>query len=286
MLYVKNFALAAFLSFFLCIIPAWPDSPVRTAACLTAAVTIVPEAAFVRAVGGGLVRVITVIPPGYTPAVYEPSPKAAVALSEAALYFAIGVPAEANIMPLLSKSTKVISLSDASSSVYPDLTLCGGRDPHIWLSPKRVAVMVEKTAEELSLADPDNAAAYHANAALYISELNSASERAHTLTAELKQRKFIVYHPAFGYLAEELGLEMYALERGGKEASPLQLGKMADFAMAEGIKVIFYQEETDSGQAHAFAEEIGGRAVALAPLSPNYIANIVKMAAAIAEAAQ
>ncbi|HWQ51305.1 MAG TPA: zinc ABC transporter substrate-binding protein, partial [Terriglobales bacterium] len=38
------------------------------------AVTIVPEATFVKAVCGDAVEVVTLVPPGYSPENYEPTP--------------------------------------------------------------------------------------------------------------------------------------------------------------------------------------------------------------------
>jgi zinc transport system substrate-binding protein len=41
---------------------------------------------------------------------------------------------------------------------------------------------------------------------------------------------------------------------------------MIDLAREENIRAIFYQEEIDSSQSEAFAEELGGQTVQLAPL--------------------
>jgi len=95
-------------------------------------------------------------------------------------------------------------------------------------------------------------------------------------------KKFMVYHPAFGYIADDYGLTMYALEEEGKESTVKHLQEMVDLAKREKIKVIFYQEEIDSRQSEAFAEEIGGTTVKLAPLAANYIENLESMAEAIA----
>ncbi|NLL68249.1 MAG: ABC transporter substrate-binding protein, partial [Clostridiaceae bacterium] len=64
------------------------------------------------------------------------------------------------------------------------------------------------------------------------------------------------------------------------------LQKMIDLAKKENIKVIFYQEEIDSRQSEAFAEEIGGKTMQLAPLAADYIGNLKKMAETMAEVMQ
>lgn len=251
------------------------------------AVTIVPEQTFAEAVCGDLAEVITMVPSGSSPENYEPTPAEMEKFSKASLYFAIGVPTEeANILPSVG-DVKVVSLQDEVSSVYPDRTFeSGERDPHIWLSPKRAKVMVETIANEMGKIDEANKETYTKNAEAYLKQLDEVDKEISAALEGVQSKKFIVYHPAFGYLADDYGLEMYALEKDGKEATAQNLEEMIDLAKTENIKVIFYQEEIDSSQSEAFAEEIGGKTIQLAPLSADYIENLKKMADTMAEAMQ
>ena len=121
------------------------------------------------------------------------------------------------------------------------------------------------------------------NGAEYIAQLEQADKEISETLKNVDSKKFIVYHPAFGYFADDYGLEMYALEEEGKEATVGRLEDMIDLAKEENIKVIFYQEEIDSSQAEAFAQEIGGVTEQLAPLSADYINNLNKIADTFAE---
>lgn len=241
------------------------------------AVSIVPQKTYVEAVCGDLAQVITMIPPGNSPENYEPTPVEMEQFGKAVLYFSIGVPAEkANILQNTG-DTKVIALAEKVAAVYPDRKFeSGERDPHIWLSPKRVKVMVESIADEMSKIDPLHTDTYEKNSQAFIQKLDELDGQIRSALSGVQSKKFIVYHPAFGYIADDYGLTMYALEEEGKEATPRNLQKMIDLAKKENIKVIFYQEEIDSSQSEAFAEEIGGKTVQLAPLSPNYIENLKK----------
>lgn len=251
---------------------------------LTVAVSIVPEATFVQKICGDRAEVITMIPAGYSPETYEPTPQEIAAFQEADVYFSIGVNTEDTyIMPMVSQLTQVVKLNEICADSYGELELDGGRDPHIWLSPKRAILMVQTIAETLAETDPDNAAEYETNANEYIGELQACNTDINEMFEMTANRGFIVFHPAFGYFADEYGLTQYALEEGGKEATAAHMKEMADLAETNGIKVIFYQAQTDSSQAEAFAEEIGGRAVMLDPLSADYIPNLVSMARNIAE---
>jgi len=254
---------------------------------MVVAVSIVPETTFAKAVCGDLAEVITMIPPGSSPENYEPTPQQMVQFSESSIYFSIGVPTEGTaILPNVG-DVKVVHLEKAVSQAYPDRTFeSGERDPHIWLSPKRAVVMVQAIADEMSVIDAPNKDTYEKNAKEYIAKLEKLDEDISSAWDGVQNRKYIVYHPAFGYLADDYGLEMFALEEEGKEATPQHLQEMIDLAKAENIKVIFYQEEIDSSQSKAYAEEIGGKTTQLSPLSADYIENLQKMADTIREAIQ
>ncbi len=251
------------------------------------AVTILPQKALVEAVCGDLAEVVTIVPPGNSPGNYEPTPQEMENFSRASVYFTIGVPTEkANILPK-AENMKVVDLPAKVAEVYSDREFSSGsRDPHIWLSPKRAKIMVEAIAETMAELDAENAQTYQENAEAFLKELDRVAAEIKETFSGIQNPKFIVFHPAYGYFADDYGLEMYALEEDGKEATPQHLQDMIDLAKAENIKVIFSQAEIDSKQPDAFAEEIGGEKVMLEPLSDDYIANLERMAEVISGAMQ
>jgi len=246
------------------------------------AVSIVPEASFVEAVAGGLVHVITIIPPGYSPANYEPSSKTMADLSEASVYFTIGVPAEATTILPNTTSIHTVHLETIVAQTYPDrMFSADSRDPHIWLSIKRVKIMVSAIADELAILDPSNASIYLENALNYNTQLDIANDTIETLFSGIQMNRFIVFHPSYGYFADEYNLMMVSLEEDGKEATPQHLQEVIDLADTYQIHTVFYQAEIDSSQVQAFAEEINASMIMLDPLSSFYIDNIVAMATLI-----
>ncbi len=252
---------------------------------LIVAVTVLPQKAFAEAVCGDLAEVIAMVPAGYSPGNYSPSPMEMQAFSDAKIYFTIGVPTEsANILPN-TKDMKIVSLAEKVSAVYPDRQFSsGGRDPHIWLSPKRAKVIVETIAEQMGKLDEANADIYASNAQNYIEKLDELDAYIQQIFSEADSKTFITFHPSYGYIAADYGLEMLSLEQDGKEATALHLQEIIDIAKAKGIKVIFSQVQIDSRQPDAFAQETGGKKVMLNPLSEDYIQNMKNITMAIAEA--
>lgn len=250
---------------------------------ISVAVSIVPQETFVKAVGGDKVDIVTMIPPGKSPENFAPNPDLMEKLSTASAYFTIGVPTEkASILPKVTdfnKNIKIVNIAELVSNVYPERKFASGeRDPHIWLSPKRVKVMIQEIVKELSLIDPSNKIFYETNGEDYINSLDKLDGDLKDSMLSLKKKAFVCYHPAFGYFADEYGLEMVSLEQEGKEATIEDFLKTIDFAKKENIKTVFYQAEIDSKQAKTFASEIGGRAEMVEPLSADYIRNLEKMA--------
>jgi len=250
---------------------------------LLVAVTIAPQKNFVEAVGGKKVEVVTMIPPGNSPGNYAPSPKEYIKFSDADIYFSIGVPADkVNILPRtrdFNEKIEIIRLDEEVAKKIDDRYFAPGkRDPHIWLSPERVKVMIDIIAIELSEKDKEHADFYQENAKKYKSKLNKVDNEIKDIMQNLNNKSFIVYHPSFGYFADEYGLEMIAIEKDGKEATAKRLQEIIDRARKENIKVVFYQKEIDSRQSEAIAEEIGGKTVQIEPLAENYLNNLKKMA--------
>ncbi|QXM05086.1 metal ABC transporter solute-binding protein, Zn/Mn family [Crassaminicella indica] len=255
---------------------------------LTVAVSIVPEKTFVKSVGGDLIEVVTMIPPGNSPENYAPSPKELEMLSKASVYFSIGVPTEkANIIPKLSSISEdidIVPLDEEVSKVYKDREFSPGkRDPHIWLSPKRVKLMIKVIEDKLCEIDPKNKDIYIKNAEEYIKKIEQLDVKIKKSIEDLPKKGFLVYHPAFGYFADDYGLKMVAIEKDGKEATIEDIKRIIDYAKKENIKTIFYQAEIDSKQSRVIAEEIDGEAKEVAPLAPNYIENMENIAKAFAD---
>lgn len=288
------------------------------------AVSIVPEAAFVEEVAGNLVKVVTMIPPGNSPANYQPTPKLMSEFSEAEIYFTIGVNAESSIAPKaieLNEDIKLVALDTLVEEKYPSRYFSdssmdmheedhiedheedmheedhienhdghvhevGGKDPHLWLSPKRVKEMVIIIRDELIELDPEHKIAYETNAEAYLKEINTLDDQLLEITSNLKNRSFIMYHPSLGYFADDYNLKMVAIEANGKKATVEQMSEVIDFAKNNSIKVILYQEEFDSSQANTVANEIGGKALKINPLDYNYTEQMVSIGETLEEILQ
>jgi zinc transport system substrate-binding protein len=253
-------------------------------------VSIPPQAYFVDRVGGVRVSVEALVRPGQDAHTYEPAPRQMAELARARVYFRIGFPFENNLIPRLESSVPNLLIVDTRQGI----TLRSfqeeagqeeqGPDPHIWMSPTLVKRQVQTIAETLIRLDPANDAGYRANAGRFTEDLEQVRSRIAQSLAPLRGREILVYHPAFGYFADEFGLKQVAVERSGKEPTSRQLARLIEQAQARGIKVVFVQPQLSQAGARAVAEAIGGAVVPLDDLAYDYLANLETIAAKIQEA--
>ena len=149
-----------------------------------------------------------------------------------------------------------------------------GLDPHIWMSPLNAQVMVRNICDGLVEVDSGNRNYYEQNRDAYLQQLADIDSKLREGLAEVENRRFMVYHPAFGYFASEYDLEMITIEEGGKEPTAADLVHLIEQAKAHDIRVIFAEPQFNPKSAEVIAEAIGGRVVLIDPLARDYIGNL------------
>ncbi|BEQ13234.1 metal ABC transporter solute-binding protein, Zn/Mn family [Desulfoferula mesophila] len=264
-------------------------------------VSIPPQAWLVKQVGGEYVKPLVLLPPGASPATYDPGPRKLAELGQAKLYLAIGVPFEQVLLPRLRAQLPGLPVVPMQAGIklrrleghhheegkghkepLPGHE-AGAPDPHVWLGPRQMQTMARNTARALAKIDPAHAAGYQANLKKVLAELEALdAELARTL-APLKGRTVLVYHPAYGYLLSAYGLKQEAVELEGKQPGPRRLAELIDQAKAEHIKVIFVQPQFNPASAATVASAIGGVVVSLNPLAYDYLNNMRSLAAKLAQ---
>ncbi len=267
---------------------------------LAVAVSIVPEAYFASQVGGDRVDVHTLVAPGQSPHTFEPTARQMSDLAKAKIYFTIGMPFEAHLVPKIKAGNAGIMIVDVRKGVHmrhmdkpgqqhqdqEDGHGHGELDPHIWMSPRIASLIAGEMAEALIQADPAGAQEYKANLKGLQERLGALDKEIGRVLDPLRGREVFVFHPAFGYLLDEYGLKQVPIESMGKSPGPRRLALLVHDAKQRGVKVIFVQPQFPQKSAQAIAQAIGGAVVPLDPLAPDYIKNLRDMAGQIAGAAR
>jgi len=251
-------------------------------------VSIPPQKQFVEAVGGEFVRVHVLIPPGASPATYEPRPADLIRVEEADVYFRVGyIGFELANKSRLSALNPRMRMVDTSAGVplrhfdkpdppeasevhtHPEIV-----DPHVWLSPLNVKQQVLRVAAVLGELSPEHKQYFTANAQAYSARLEELHQDLTERLSVLNSRSLLVFHPAWGYFTDTYGLEQIAIEQAGKDPTAEKLKDVIEEARASGIRVIFVQEEFSRETARSIAQEIHGAVVSIDPLAEDYIRNL------------
>lgn len=278
-------------------------------------VSIVPQAFFVKRVGGDLVDVGVLVGPGQEPHRYEPTPKQMASLSTAKALFRIGVPFEETLLPKIMAVFKNLKVVDTRKGIRPRIMTreestarqadhgkgedrhkekgeherhrapkLGTADPHVWLDPVLAKVQAANICSGLIAVDPDNSEEYGRNLKAFQEDLDRVNNKIARELAPLKGKEFFVFHPAFGYFGDRYGLKQVAVEIGGKQPTARQLARLITMATKDGVKVVFVQPEFSTKSAELVAKAIGGAVVPMDPLAPDYIKNLEDMATKIGAA--
>jgi zinc transport system substrate-binding protein len=157
-------------------------------------------------------------------------------------------------------------------------------DPHVWTSPRRVKAISQATYQALAELDPQHAGDYRTNLEAFLADIDELDAYIDRALAGLTARKFLVFHPSWGYFAQDYGLEQIAVQVGGQEPSARELAQVIDLAKAEGIRVVFAQPEFSTKAAETIAQEIGGQVLLISPLAPDWLANMRQVAQAFVDA--
>ncbi|MFI7580985.1 metal ABC transporter solute-binding protein, Zn/Mn family [Kocuria kalidii] len=144
----------------------------------------------------------------------------------------------------------------------------GGEDPHFWLDPERLAAVATEVAHELAEVDPDNAAAYEANAEELSQELAALDEEFAEGLATCERDTIVVSHEAYGYLAEKYDLEQVAVAGidPDTEPSPARLAEIGEVVEAQGVTTVFSESLVNPKVAETLAAEHGIETAVLDPV--------------------
>jgi len=159
-------------------------------------------------------------------------------------------------------------------------------DPHVWTSPILVRQMIGGIRDKLTELAPAHAETFSRNHDAFAAELKDLDGELHALLDPLPNRRFMVFHPAWGYFADSYRLTQVSIEHEGKEPSARGLAALIDQAKRQKVRVVFVQPQFDRQSAAQVARAIGGSVVAVDPLAADYVDNLRRVGREFARALQ
>ncbi len=264
-------------------------------------VSILPQKYFVEKIAGDIANIEVMVRPGFNPVSYKPAPKQFSLLEKSDLFFTTGVPFEKSWIPKIKSNYPNLNICPVQKGIklrvmkenhhheehenelvhnHEDKVL----DPHIWLDPVLVKKQAENIKNGLVSQYPDKKEIFEENYLKFIAELTELNSDLQEKFKPFAGKKFMVFHPTWGYFADRFNIEQVPIETGGKEPTSAQLLEILSLAKKENIRVIFIQKQFSIHIAESIAEEIKGEIISLDPLAYDYIMNLRKIATEMTEA--
>jgi len=160
-----------------------------------------------------------------------------------------------------------------------------GVDPHAWLDPRNARFWASAIALKLSEIDPDNAAAYRANAADLDAELAALTASISEQLAPLQGQGFVVFHDAYQYFETRFDLAASGAFLNGDGASPsaARLASIRDVLSDNNISCVFTEPQFNDDIVRAISEGLDLHSEELDPTgakqdTPNYVDLIQTLA--------
>jgi zinc transport system substrate-binding protein len=245
-------------------------------------VSIIPQQYFIEQLAGELAEINVMIPPGASPATYEPSVSQLGKLDRSMAYMRIGyVGFEQSWMDKIASvnpDMRIVDLSEGVETIHEDMHegkdhhghSHHGPDPHIWMSVHNAKIIAQNIHDELLLLFPGEEEYLQAKLGHFSLLLDSLHLEIISKLEGIENNKFMIYHPALSYFARDYGLEQYSLEIEGKAPSPAHLKEMVDLAHEYRISKILIQNQFDRKNAEVLARETGSEIIQFDPLDLNW----------------
>ena len=234
--------------------------------------TIFPLYDFVRQIGGHLVNISLVLPPGVEPHSFNPTPRDLVMINQADFFIYSGATLEPWVADVVagSDNDRLVVL-DASKGILPKLSHDHNHnhhhdhdnqhdtfDPHYWLDPGQAMRMVADISAGLLQFLPGNAIIVN-NTKNYLAQLQAFDEKVRRSLLDCQLRTIVTGgHQSFGYFCARYGLTMVSAYQGfspDARPSPRAIAELIKTVDKLHSPVIFHEKFLQPKVARIIAEE-------------------------------
>jgi manganese/zinc/iron transport system substrate-binding protein len=237
--------------------PARADGPLT----VVATTGMIADAA--RVVGGELVEVQALMGPGVDPHSYRQTRTDILAMTRADLVLWHGLYLEAQMEEFLLELAGRQPVVAVGEAVPVEMRLAhedyeGRYDPHVWMDPALWAYVVGGVTEALVAAHPESEAAFRANAAAHLADLERLSAYSGEVLGAVPEnaRVLVTAHDAFRYFGRAYGFEVVGIQgiSTQSEAGLNRVGEIVDLLVDRGVGAVFVESSVSDRNVRALIE--------------------------------
>lgn len=222
-------------------------------------------------IGGDFVEVVNLTPAGREPHDYELTARDMIAVRRSELLILNGGGLEVWEKKIrengIMKGLNILVMKEKLESRKAGEKILEN-DPHFWLNPVIASEMADLIAIEIMRIDPKNRDYYQSNLNILKTKLLNLDSVFRRELVGCEKKDFITAHKAFGYLAQEYGLNQISIAGFSpeEEPSPRQLAEISEIARQKGIKYIFFESLINPRLSQVVANEAGAETLVLNPI--------------------
>ncbi|MGG3800007.1 metal ABC transporter substrate-binding protein [Metabacillus fastidiosus] len=259
---------------------------------LTVYTTIFPLEDFTKKIGGDLVNVKSIYPPGADAHTFEPTSKTMVEIADgdAFIYTGVGIEgfAEKAEESLKNEGVKFVKASEGVellSNEHEEHTPeeegheheehaheedehehdHGDTDPHVWLDPVLSIKLAENIKNALAELDPNNKEQFEKNYEALKADLENLDKQFTKIIEKAPKKEILVSHAAYGYWQERYGIEQISVLglSPTQEPSQKQLQNIIETAKKHNIKYVLFESNVSSKISDIVKNELHAEALTL-----------------------
>ncbi|WNJ18852.1 metal ABC transporter solute-binding protein, Zn/Mn family [Pontibacter sp. G13] len=216
-----------------------------------------------REVAGSEAHVVSLMPIGGDPHVYDPVPGDAKKIAEADLILKNGLTLEGWLDEMIDNSgtqAEVVTLTEGISPIK-SADHENAYDPHCWMDVQYAMIYVQNICDALIRLDPDNRGTYQANAETYLAKLQALDTWiADTLSLiPANHRVIATSHDAFRYFGNRYGMRVVSILGTSTDAEPRieDYLNMLNLIERDSIPAIFIESTINPKKLQQMAKDKG-----------------------------
>lgn len=247
---------------------------------LSLVVTTPDLAAVAQEVGGRFLSLTTMARPTEDPHFVDPRPSFLVKLRRADALLYSGTDLESGWLPPLlreSRNARLLPGAPGHLRANEGVTMLevpsrldrsqgdihAQGNPHFLVDPANAVILARHLADSFAQLDPENAAAYRANADRFITKLETKLQEWKKRMAPFRGQSVVAYHNAWPYFARRFGLriDLFLEPKPGIPPTPAHLAQVISIMKSRPARVILVQPYQNRRTADAVARATGARVV-------------------------
>ncbi|MED4453127.1 metal ABC transporter solute-binding protein, Zn/Mn family [Metabacillus fastidiosus] len=259
---------------------------------LTVYTTIFPLEDFTKKIGGDLVNVKSIYPPGADAHTFEPTSKTMVEIADgdAFIYTGVGIEgfAEKAEESLKNEGVKFVKAGEGVELLSNEHEEHaheeegheheehaheedehehdhGDTDPHVWLDPVLSIKLAENIKNALAELDPNNKEQFEENYEALKADLENLDKQFTAIIEKAPKKEILVSHAAYGYWQERYGIEQISVLglSPTQEPSQKQLQNIIETAKKHNIKYVLFESNVSSKISDIVKNELHAEALTL-----------------------